>query len=180
MNSGNIVLATSKSSLLSKFIRWFTNSKFSHSFVTMPDVLGIPMCIEAESGGVDTARYDSNYLNNADEAVEVWTLNIPQTVKDQALKQIINDLEIPYGFLEYVWFIWRKLNLLFGRDIKNQNNWNTNGMICSQLVVAFLKACKLDIFQGYGNGSIAPQDLRNIMVAHPELFTLSQQIRMTT
>jgi hypothetical protein len=180
MNSGNVILATSKTSLLSKLIRWFTSSQFSHSFVTMPDTLGFPMCIEAEEGGVDCARLDTNYLNNTDEAFQVWTLNVSQDVKDQALKQIVNDLEVPYGFLEYGWFIWRRLNKLFGRDIKNQDNWSPNsGIICSQLCVAYLKACGLQsCLNGYGNGSIAPQDLQDIFKAHPELFTLTLTSRM--
>lgn len=178
MDSGNIILATSKSSFMSKCIRWFTSSQFSHSFVTMPDVLGLPMCIEADAGGVDCARLDTNYLDNTDEAFQVWTVNVSQDVKDQALKQIINDLEVSYGILEYPWFMWRRINKLFGKDIKNQNNWNTDGMICSQLCVAYLKACNLEIFQGYGVGSIAPQDLQDIFKAHPQLFILSQSIRM--
>src|SRR5450631_881617 len=110
MEYGNIVLATSKSSFVSKCIRWFTKSNFSHSFITMPDVLGIPMCIEASEGGVDTCRFDSNYVNNTDEAYEVWTLNLSQDIKDQALKSIVNDLETGYGFLEYPFFMWRRLN----------------------------------------------------------------------
>jgi hypothetical protein len=176
---GNIVLATSKSSFVSKGIRWFTNSQFSHSFVTMPDTLGIPMCIEAAEGGVDTCRFDTNYANNLDETYEVWTLNLPQDVKDKAIQSIMNDLETGYGFLEYPWFMWRRLNSLFGKDIKSQNNWNQSGMICSQLCVAYLKACGLSyILQGYGQGSIAPQDLSVIFQAHPELFIKTAAIRM--
>ena len=75
--------------------------------------------------------------------------------------------------------MWRRINLLFGRDIKSQNNWNTNGMICSQLCVAYLVACGLsDIFKGYGRGSVAPQDLQDIFAAHPEVFELVQSVRI--
>jgi hypothetical protein len=179
MSYGNIVLATSRSSWVSKCIRFFTSSKFSHSFVTMPSLLGFPMCIEAESGGVDMARFDLNYSNNQDEAYEVWVVNLPQATVDAALSSVISDLEEGYGFLQYPWFVWRALNRLLGRDIKAQNNWNTSGMICSRLVVAYLKAAGLQsALAGYGDGSIAPQDLRDIMAAHPQLFTLSNSVRM--
>jgi hypothetical protein len=179
MNSGNLVLATSKSSFISKCIRWFTQSQFSHSFVTMPDVLGFPMCIEAAEGGVDYMRFDAEYSSNQDSSYEVWNIKISQSVKDAAMQSILNDLETNYGFLEYPWFMWRKLNSLFGRDIKSQNNWNTDGMICSQLCVAYLTACGLsNIFAGYGKGSVAPQDLSVIFHAHPELFELIQSVRM--
>ena len=175
MEYGNIVLANSKSNWISQCIKWFTKSQFSHSFITMPDVLSIPMCIEAVEGGVDTARFDINYLNNSDEGLEIWNINIDQEIKDQAIKNVMNYLETGYGFLEYPWFMWRRLNGLFGRDIKAQNNWNTNGMICSQLCVSYIRACGLDhVLAGYGNGSIAPQDLKDIFLAHPEIFTCKQ------
>lgn len=179
MSYGNIVLANSKSNWISQCIKWFTKSQFSHSFITMPEVLGIPMCIEASGGGVDTCRYDSNYLNNLDEGIQVWEINIDQEIKDQAIKQTINYLEVSYGFLQYPFFIYRKLNNLFGKNIKSQNNWNTNGMICSQLCVTYLKACGLeDIFKEYGEGSIAPQDLQDIFKSNTDLFKIVEEIRL--
>jgi len=181
MNSGNLVLATSKSSFISKAIRWFTASRFSHSFVTMPDVLSFPMCIEASEGGVDYMRFDTEYSGNQDSCYEVWNIKIDQSIKDKAMQSILNDLEIGYGFFEYPWFMWRKLNSLFGRDIKAQKNWNKDGMICSQLCVAYLTACGLsNIFNKYGPGSVAPQDLSVIFASHPELFELVESVRMSS
>lgn len=172
MEYGNLILANTKKGFIQQAIKWFTKSQFSHSFVTMPDILDIPMCIEACEGGVDMCRFDKGYVNDTNQAYEVWALNISQDIKDQALKQIMNDLETGYGFLEYPWFIWRRLNLLVGKDIKAHNNWNSSGIICSQLCVAYLTACGLAyLFDGYGKGSIAPQDLQNIFIAYPELFT---------
>lgn len=178
MDAGYIVLVNSKG-IVPAGIKWFTNSQFSHSLVTMPDLLGFPMCIEAEEGGVDMSRFDLNYTDNTKESYQVWKINLPQATKEQALKQIINTLEVGYGYLEYIWFIWRKLNSLVGRDIKNQNNWIEQGLICSQLVVAYINACGIgSTLDGYGKGSIAPKDLYNIMVTHPETFTLIQHVRM--
>lgn len=178
MDSGNLVLATTPKSFVSKCIRWFTKSNFSHSFVTMPDVLGVSTCIEASEGGVDIGRFDNLYSNNKEETYEIWTLNLPQNVKEKAIVSTMDYLETGYGFLEYPWFMWRKLNLLFGKDIKSQNNWNTDGMICSQLCVSYLKSCGLSyIFIGYGNGSVSPQDLRNIFLLHPELFTIAAEVK---
>jgi hypothetical protein len=171
---GDIVLSTDESSFVSSCIRWFTDSRFSHGFMTMPAVLDAPTCIEAVRGGVDMSRFDSNYLNDASAMLEVWSINLPQPTKDAALRQMLGELEISYGFLEYPWFVWRKLNSLVGRDIKSQNNWNTDGMICSQLVVAYLKALGLSsVLAGYGNGAVAPQDLRDVFVAHPAWFKIS-------
>jgi hypothetical protein len=179
MNSGNIVLASSKGSFIPTCIKWFTKSQFSHSFITVPDMLNIPMCIEAAANGVDATRFDNSYVNNLKEGYQVWSVKIEQTIKDNAVKSILNDLETSYGYLEYPWFMWRALNRLFGRDIKSQNNWNTDGMICSQLCVAYLKECGLSgVLVGYGSGSIAPQDLQDIFKAHPELFEVVEQVRL--
>ena len=179
MNSGDLVLASCKNNWISKCIMWFTSSVFSHSFVIMPDILDTPMCVEASEGGVDTARFDKNYLNDVNEGIQIWTLNIDQDIKDNALKTILHYLETGYGFLEYPWFMWRRLNKLFGKDIKAQNNWNHSGMICSQLCVTYLRACGLDyIFEGYGEGSIAPQDLQDIFKAHSDLFTVRATFRL--
>lgn len=179
MNRGDVVLANSKKGFIQQAIKWFTKSQFCHSFVTMPTLMGFPMCMEAAENGVDMTRFDTSYQNNQDQGYEVWSINIDQDIKDQALKTIINDLEIMYGVFQYPWFIWRKLNMLLGRDIKAQNNWTHDGMICSQLCVMYLRACGLDdILAGYGNGSISPQDLRDIFKAHPDLFVLSESVRL--
>lgn len=177
--SGHIVLADTKSGFIPTAIKWFTQSQFSHSFVTMPEILEIPMCIEAAEGGVDFTRFDTNYQNNQNEGYQVWNIKIDQSIKNAALISILNDLEISYGYLQYFWFIWRRVCLFFGKDIKGKNNWINEGMICSQLCVAYLNACGLqNVLVGYGQGSVAPQDLCNIFNAHPETFELSESIRL--
>lgn len=179
MRYGDVVLASTKGQIIPNAIKWFTKSQFSHSFITTPDVLSIPMCIEAAEGGVNFTEFEDSYVNNKSQGYEVWNIKISQDVKDKAIVSILKDLEIGYGFLEYPWFVWRRLCLLFGRDIKAENNWNTNGMICSQLCVAYLKACGLAyMFEGYGNGAVAPQDLQNIFKSHPELFEKTQTVRL--
>lgn len=170
---GHIVLASTKGEFVPSAIEWFTDSKFSHSFITMPDMLNIPMCIEAASGGVDFTRFDTGYVSNPSQSYEVWEVLVADNVKDTALTSMLNELEIGYGYLHYPWFIWRKICSIFGKDIKNQNNWDQKGMICSQLCVAYMTDCGLsDVLSGYGQGAVAPQDLKNIFLAHPDKFKL--------
>src|ERR1035437_501682 len=129
MMYGNIVLAGTKSGFTPNAIKWFTGSQFSHSFVTTPDILNIPMCIEAAESGVDFTRFDTSYVNNQDQGYEVWKVKIDQSIKDKAVVAILSDLEISYGILQYPWFMWRSICLFFGKDIKSHNNWNKGGMI---------------------------------------------------
>lgn len=181
MRYGHIVLASTKKEFIASAIRWFTQSNFSHSFVTIPKVLGMPVAIEATGKGVDTCLFDKNYKNNENEGYQIWHLNISQSIKDKAIKSVLNDLEISYGFLQYPYFIIRRICLVVGLDIKSYNNWfRKDGMICSQLCVAYLKACGLEhILKGYGEGSIAPQDLQNIFKSNPTIFKLVEQVRMS-
>jgi hypothetical protein len=176
---GHIVLVSAKTGFIAQAIEWFTESKFDHGLVTAPDVLGIPMCIEAVQSGVEFDRFDTNYVNDMNSGYQVWNIKIDQSIKDKALLSILNDLQISYGFLQYPFFIYERICNLFGKNIKSQNNWNTSGMICSQLCVAYLKACGLEyVLKGYGNGNIVPNDLENIFLAHPELFEMTLSVRM--
>jgi hypothetical protein len=145
----------------------------------MPDILGLPICIEAADNGVNTVRFDKNYINDQNQSYQIWKIKIPQEQVDKGIIAAINDLETLYGFFQYPWFMWRSLCLLFGKDIKNQNNWYTNGTICSELCVQFLHGCGLGhVLIGYGVGSVTPQDLQNIFKAYPELFELVEEVRM--
>lgn len=176
MEYGHVVLASTKSGFVPNAIKWFTGSPFSHSLVTTPDILEVPMCIEAAESGVDFTRFDKTYIDDPGQTYQVWKIKVSQEIKNEAIKHLLNELQVGYGFLEYPWFMWRRLNRLFGRDIKSQNNWNTSGMICSELCVEYLIACGLSkTMKDYGEGSIAPQDLQDIFKANPQLFELIEQ-----
>lgn len=179
MGYGHVVLASTKGEFVPNAIKWFTGSVFSHSLITTPDILGVPMCVEAGSSGVDFTRFDNTYENSPNQAFEVWEVLVPQDVKDAAIRELLSKLEIVYGFLEYPYFIWRRICRFFGKDIKSQNNFILQGMICSQLCVSYLKLCGLShVFEGYGEGSIAPQDLQDIFSKNPLLFKKSYSVRL--
>lgn len=173
MEYGYIVLAGTRTGFFPNAIKWFTRSRFSHSLVTMPTILGLPICIEAADSGVNTVRFDKAYSHNTEQEYEIWKLNIAPEAIDAGIREVVDDLETAYGFLEYPWFVWRSICRVFGKDIKHQDNWCTRGTICSELCVAFLKACGLGhTLAGYGEGSVSPQDLQDIFKAHPAVFEL--------
>ena len=179
MPYGSIVLASTASGFIPNAIKFVTGSIFSHSFITTPDILSTPMCIEAAESGVDFTRFDKSYQNDPNQSYEVWNVLVDQETKDKAIVSVLNELQIPYGLLQYPWFMWRRVCVFFGKDIKSQDNWNKDGMICSQLCVFYLKACGLEkIFKDYGEGSIAPQDLQDIMKANPDLFKKIDSVRL--
>lgn len=171
MEYGHVVLANSKQEFTARMIKLLTRSQWSHSLVTSAPQLGVEMGMEAAGSGVSQLPFDKAYRQDPGQGFRVYRINLAQDVKDSALRSILPELESPYGYADLPWFIWRAINRLFGRDIKSQNNWASKNDICSQLVVKYLTACGLSaLFAGYGVNTIAPQDLQEIMDAHPETF----------
>ena len=172
MEFGHIVLSRGFTSWTSKYIAKFTDSYFSHSFLTAPPMCDRLMAIEATEGGVSAIPFDSGYETNSDEDFIMWELKLPEEVKKAAISKLLDDLERGYGFLEYPWLMWRWICGKFGRDIKKQKNWSDAGIVCSELVVMYLTYCGLGyLFEDFGGeASVVPQDLYKIIYAHPELF----------
>lgn len=173
MEYGHVCFAYSKNEWIAKAIAWFTKSQWSHTFITVPPMLGKEMVMEAGEGGVEMVMFDQAYRNNPDQKYEVYRVKLPQATIDNAIAKCMDKLEVPYGYLEYVWFIWRYLNMWFGRDIKSQDNWSTSKEVCAGLVDIYNDELGLQALSDvFGNNSISAQDIYEIVKAHPELFEL--------
>lgn len=173
MEYGYVCFAYTKTEWLAKAIAWFTKSQWSHTFLTVPQILGQQMVMEAGGGGVEMATFDQNYRTSPNQKYEVYRVNLPQETIDKAITVCLYELEIPYGYLEYPWFIWRFINKWLGRDIKSQDNWSTDKKVCAGLVDIYMDALGLqDLSKDFGNNSITAQDIYEIVKANPQLFTL--------
>lgn len=176
MDYGHVCFAYSKNEWIAKAIAWFTRSKWSHSFITVPKILNKEMVMEAASGGTEMITFDQGYRNNPNQSYEIYRLKVDPATIDKGILKCLDNLEMPYGFLQYPWFMWRSLNRLFGRDIKKQDNWSQKNEVCSGLVESFLWGCDLDsLFADFGSNSVTAQDVYNIVLAHPELFELIEK-----
>ena len=169
---GCIVLANTKKSFLSTIIRFFSRSRFSHTFVTMPSIVGVPMCAEDSSAGVDILRFDTGYLQNPSESIEIWQLSISDQAKDAGLLAVVNELEQGYAYASLPWFGWRWFNGLFGKDISNQNNWSLKNDVCSGLVRdRYMVGAGIgSLLAKFGKNSVWPEDISQVMNARPDLF----------
>lgn len=176
MEYGYVCFAYSKNEWIAKAIALCTKSKWSHTFVTVPPCLGKEMVMEAASGGTEMVLFDIAYRNNADQKYEVYRVKISKESIDQSILKCIENLEMPYGYLEYPWFVWRAINSWFGRDIKNQDNWHTKYEVCSGVTNNYIVNLSLgSLFNGFGNNSVNAQDIYEIVLAHPELFELIEK-----
>lgn len=173
MEYGYVCFAYSKNEFIAKAIAWFTKSQWSHTFITAPPMLGKEMVMEAGGGGVEMVTFEQGYRNNSTQKYEVYRVKVSQEIIDEAIAQCMNDLETPYGYLEYPWFMWRSVNAWFGRDIKSQDNWSKKNTVCAGFVDLFLDALGLQILtKDFGKNSINAQDIYDIVKAHPDLFEL--------
>lgn len=173
MEYGYVCFAYSKNEWIAKAIAWFTKSKWSHTFLTAPPMLGKEMVMEAGAGGVEMVTFDKAYRNDPTQAYEVYRVKVSQEIIDEAIAKCMDKLELPYGYLEYPWFIWRYLNRWLGRDIKGQDNWSTDKEVCAGLVDIYIDELGLSVLsKDFGNNSISAQDIYEIVKSHPELFEL--------
>lgn len=176
MDYGYVCFSYTKNELIAKLIAKITQSKWSHSFIVVPPVLEKEMVMEAASNGISMTTFQENYRDNANESYEVYRVFAPKNKVDKSILSCMERLERPYPYLELLWFVWRRINKFFGKDIKDQNNWFTNGVVCSGLVRKFLEGSGLKrLFKGFGIDAVAPQDVYNIVLANPKLFELIEK-----
>lgn len=171
MEFGQIVIARNTKHWISKCIAYLTNSYWSHSFITAPPMCNRLMCVEAVSGGVSIMPFDIGYEEDPNEDFIVYEVLVTDDIKEKSINQILNDLEVGYGFLEYPWLIWRWVCMKFGKDIKSQDNWSNDGIICSELSEEYLKACGFSqLFKDFGVAAVTPEDLYKLVRANPQYF----------
>jgi hypothetical protein len=173
MEYGHIVISNTKSGFTRSAIRFFTQSKFSHSLITIPAICGQEMGLEAAAIGVSAVPFDSFYRNNGQVSYRVYRFKADPIARDSAIARSLQTLQSGYGYLELAWFIWRGVNKFFGRNIKYQDNWSQAGTICSELCAQYISDCgHVDLFSEFGKGSIHAQDLHEICEENKQLFEL--------
>lgn len=174
MDYGYLCFAYTKGVWYDWVIARITGSQWSHSFFTSPPILGKEMAMEATQHGVSLTMFDVSYRGNPTQRYEVYRFSLGYSTIDSSIANRMKELETSYGYLEYLWFVWRYLNRFLGRDIKAHDNWCQNGTkVCSQLVREYMEDCGFkDLFNGLGRGSASAQDIYDIVKANPQLFEL--------
>lgn len=176
MEYGYICFAYTKNEWVPKEISAITHSKWSHSFITAPLMLGREMAMEAAAGGVSLVPFDIAYRNNPNQKYEVYKFKCDPDKIDASISKCMNELEMGYGYLQFPWFIWRAINESVGKDIKSQDNWSQKGIVCSGFARHFIEyAGYSELFAGFGKNSANAQDVYRIVLARPKLFELIEK-----
>lgn len=201
---GDIILVSNNKKkglrgFLAKAIKFFTKSQWTHTAVSIGNIVGSPCILEADTQVIinpATLTFDDpNYV------VAVYR-NKLLTKKENI--EIVNELfhELngnTYGYLQLLYFIrrwfWEKktVQFLFGwipkllgkpADIRQWNNWFVGGTICSELIWwVFEKQSKKindeilrwkmqEWITAWNSNNFDPKDAHLTLAKFPEIYEL--------
>lgn len=155
---------------LARCIRFFTKSKWSHTFcIVMEDEFLGPIVEEAGPSGVTAASIDK-YVDGPYK-FRLWKVKAYPDRIDAAIRRVFDRINVSYGYAQLVGFVlvwaWRRVT---GRAA---NNPFRGGIICSELVLLYLQAA----FPGNAalnemdKNTTSPEDIQEFIEKNPELFS---------
>lgn len=152
-------------------IMFFTQSNYSHSFVIFKGLSGVDVLETTET--IVCVSPLERKIRESNE-VEIWEPKASEQEKEAALRMVYEKYAAKwYGYLSYIWFIYRWAMRKIGKEPTIMWKWCTDGVTCTELTVAYL-CCLNDeyvqIFKERDINSQSPEELKKIMVSHPKLF----------
>lgn len=161
---GAIGFSRQKRSWLSKIIRWFTRSKWSHTFIIYQVE---PEILVAEAGTFEVQLVPITKYESAKYVTTFFFPNMVHVARiESGVNRAMKDIEKTYGWLQIIGFIpVVVLKRLLGLKIKNLMR---GGIICSELVLECLRGMepgtKWDLMQ---KDSVSPEDIFEELAIHP-------------
>jgi hypothetical protein len=154
---------------LAKCIRFFTKSRWSHTFcITMEDDLLGPIVEEAGPHGVGNVGIDK-YIDGP-YYFKLWRVKAAPDQIDAGIRRVFNRLGVIYGYFQLIGFVlvwvWYKLTL------RKANNPFRAGIICSELVLMYLQSIFPDNEElaKMNKNLTSPEDIQDFIEANPSLF----------
>jgi hypothetical protein len=155
--------------LLAKCIRFFTKSRWSHTFcIVMEDDLLGPIVEEASTKGVEACSIDK-YIDGP-YYFKLWKVRAADDQIDAGIRRVFNRMGVIYGYAQLIGFvlvwIWYKFTL------RKANNPFRGGIICSELVLMFLQSIFPDNpeLQKMDKNTTSPEDIQEFIEKNPGLF----------
>lgn len=169
---GAIGFSRKKKSWISKIIRWFTRSEWSHTFIIYQDE---PEILVAEAGTFEVVLVP---ITKYESAKYVTTFFFPDPEKigrdriEAGISRARKNIEKTYGWLQLLGFVPVVIaKRLLGLKIKNPMR---GGVVCSELVLECLRGMepgtKWTLMQ---KDSVFPEDLFEELVNHSSFKRVS-------
>lgn len=174
---GMVFFSNNKKGLFPKLIRFFTESKISHSgLITHP--LGGVASVQEASQVVQVVPFE-RYLKSKTEEYVVYRIKpelVSQDIMREALRQCHLEFSgVHYGVLQCVWFVyaWAYKKITKRKYVPRGKNWFTQGLVCSELIYWYLYKLGNQFFslvRHFNPDTIQAQDLLDIVIANPQIF----------
>lgn len=174
-------IARDASGVLASVVRWLTKSFWSHAFI-IQQRLGDEETVQEASKLVSVVPFNKHYRNCDTQLYVVYRIKseyASDTVIDESLRRCFDEFAgVSYGNLQLLWFGYRAIMELFGRDVRHESNWMSNGVICSELVYYFLHYLGepfQSLLSDLNPDTIQPEDLYKIIKANPDIFEIIEE-----
>lgn len=170
-------VGTRKPGFLQKAVMFFARSKWSHCFfITFPH--GGDEAVQEASWSVQIIPFQ-RYRDDPDGYYEIFELTKadPRKLEQSVMSQWKNMTGVKYNWFGLVWFIWRWMNELVGRDIRHEKNWFSDGVICSQTLYYEIEGAGAPyggLLMDETPWTVQPQDIYNEVMKRPELFAMRE------
>ena len=153
-----VVGSSRSNSWISKVIRWFRDAKVSHTFIIINGRGDEPLFVlEAGKREVLIVPFEQRYCN---DYVELYAPLVNYNKVNSAVDKVLPYIEKRYGYLQILGFALVSLLKKIGIKIKNPIG---TGIICSELVLLYLRELELAEFKKLNRDTIAPDDLLQII-----------------
>ena len=154
-----IIGFSTSSSLLSRIIRWATNSKVSHSYAVF-DTDGGRLVIHSNISGVNTDHYIK--FMKLHDIISEYAILVSEDLVKKACTCGMEKLDASYDFCALIGFGWVVLNRLMGRKIRNPFR-NKSAYFCSELILMMLRAMGVQEAFKMGQETTSPEDLIQLL-----------------
>lgn len=159
-------------SFIQKAIRFFTKSDFSHSFPISIGFEGVLSTFETTSTIVSSVPIEHKLAEP--DWIELWEPICSEDIRRQALKEVYKEYAGTwYGYLSYLWFMYRWLIRKFGKEPKHVWSWADNNVTCTELTCYYIAKLGPEfaaLFSDLDYSAQSPEELIIIMKSNPHLF----------
>lgn len=163
---GAVGFETERRSFISRAIRWFTRSRWSHVFLVLPEdpVTREREIVEASFRGV----YKDSIAKYRKRGIQTRIFLVDADMEDRidALADRLTNVGARYGFLQVLGFALILPLRWIGVRVRNPL---TGGYVCSEFVLGYLRELELNprAFDDLDKDSTTPADLFTIIEEHP-------------
>lgn len=147
---------------ISRSIRKFRGSEYSHVFEVVGEIAGDLITVEAVETGVAILPLHKHV--NDHTKMELWEVVVDSELLQGAVRAAMARTQRAYGFMQLIGFIWVWFWQLFGIA---KNNPFQDGIICSEETLLFLKDCGYDLVKDFRRNDTAPDHLLKAIKSDP-------------